>query len=200
MSRVRVDREQGATYVELFFDLVFVYAVTQLTATVQQDLTWPGVGKAALLFWLVWWSWTQFTWTLNLADTEHPWIRLPVLAATAVAFFLAQAVPDAFTTAGVWFAVTYVLVRLLGLGLQEWVYRGDAAQSSSLFVWASASLLGLGLVLVGGFVQPGLRLVLWSAALIADVAAALLAGRGSWQLAPVPLRRAPRPHRDHRAR
>ena len=183
-STVRVDRAQGATFVELFFDLVFVYAVTQLTATVLHDLSWTGVGKAALLFWLVWWSWTQFTWTLNLADTEHVWVQLPVLAATAVAFFLAQAVPDAYTSAGGWFAASYVVVRLVGLGLQEWVYLGDREQERALSIWARASLVGLALVLVGGFVGGQARVWLWVGALVADIGAAALAGRGSWQLDP----------------
>ena len=98
MGRIRVDTTQGATFVELFFDLVFVYAVTQLTSFVLHDLTWSGVFHAGLLFWLVWWAWTQFTWTLNQADTEHVLVRLPTLAATAIAFFLAQSIPDAFGT------------------------------------------------------------------------------------------------------
>ena len=182
MSRVRVDTAQGATFVELFFDLVFVYAVTQLTALVLNDLTWSGVGRAGLLFWLVWWSWTQFTWTLNLADTEHVWVRLPTLAATAVAFFLAQAVPDAFTTAGAWFAVSYVVVRLIGLGLQAWVNRGD--QGFAITIWSSASLVGLVLVVVGGLADPDVRVWFWLAAFLADVLAALVAGRGDWVLEP----------------
>lgn len=180
---IRVDRTQGATFVELFFDLVFVYAVTQLTATVLHDLSWTGVGKAALLFWLVWWSWTQFTWTLNLADTEHVWVRLPVLAATAVAFFLAQAVPDAYGAAGAWFAVAYVTVRLLGLALQEWVYAGDETQKRGVSTWVRSSLVGLALVLAGGFASGDARVWLWGAALAADIAAATLGGRGPWQLA-----------------
>jgi low temperature requirement protein LtrA len=182
MSRVRVDTVQGATFVELFFDLVFVYAVTQLTSSVLHDLTWSGVGKAALLFWLVWWAWTQFTWTLNLADTEHVWVRLPTLAATAVAFFLAQSVPDAYTSAGAWFAISYVVVRLIGLGVQVWVISAD--QKVSVTRWTVASQLGLVLVLVGGFVGPETRLWFWLAAFVADILAATLAGRGEWILEP----------------
>jgi low temperature requirement protein LtrA len=96
MSRVRAADIQGVTFVELFFDLVFVYAITQLTRSVLQDLTWTGVGRWVLVFWLIWWAWTQFTWTLNLVDTEIPQIRFLALAGTATAFFLAQAVPDAY--------------------------------------------------------------------------------------------------------
>lgn len=180
MSRVRAGRAQGATYVELFFDLVFVYAITQLTSLVLHDLTWGGVTKAALLFWLVWWAWTQFTWTLNLADTEHVWVRLPTLIATAVAFFLAQSVPDAFGDAGAWFAVSYVVVRLVGLGVQAWVIGSD--QLESLLTWASLSFIGIGLVMIGGFVGPETRVWFWLGALLADLVSAVRAGRGVWVL------------------
>jgi low temperature requirement protein LtrA len=176
-----VDRAQGATFVELFFDLVFVFAVTQLTSTVLHDLTWSGVGHAAVIFWLVWWAWTQFTWTLNLADTEHVWVRLPTLVATAVAFFLAQAVPDAFGSAGAWFAVSYVIVRILGIGVQAWVIAED--QRSSISLWAIWSSVGMALVLVGGFVDPELRLWLWLAAFVFDVTSAAMAGQRTWVIA-----------------
>ncbi|MFZ0014219.1 MAG: low temperature requirement protein A [Acidimicrobiia bacterium] len=182
MSRIRVDTTQGTTFVELFFDLVFVYAITQLTSLVLHDLTWSGLGRAALLFWLVWWAWTQFTWTLNVADTEHAWVRLPTLAATAVAFFMAQSVPDAFGDAGIWFAVSYVLVRLVGIGVQGWVLSGEPG--GAFPVWASSSLIGIGLVLAGGLASPEARVWLWLAALVADLLAAGFAGRGVWQLEP----------------
>lgn len=184
ITGVRVDKVQGATFVELFFDLVFVYAVTQLTSAVLHDLTWAGVGRAALLFWLVWWSWTQFTWTLNAADTEHIWIRLPTLAATAVAFFLAQAVPDAFTTAGLWFAASYALVRLIGLGVQGWLLGADRTERASFLSFALPSLVGIMLVLAGALVGRELRPWLWAGAVLADILTAEFAGRGVWAIEP----------------
>ena len=68
MSRVRTDQTQGVTFVELFFDLVFVYAVTQLTVSVIHDLTWGGVAQWSLVFWLVWWAWTQFIRSVTRAS------------------------------------------------------------------------------------------------------------------------------------
>lgn len=182
MSRLRTDEAQGATFVELFFDLVFVYAITQLTATVLHDLTWEVVGRNLLVFWLVWWAWTQFTWTLNLADTEHTQIRLLTLVATAVAFFLAQAVPDAYDTAGLWFAISYTLVRLLGLWGQVWVIGDDEVQSAGLTRFASASSVGIILVVIGGFVDPELRAWFWLGAILADFATVTIAGRRTWVL------------------
>ncbi len=109
-------------------------------------------------------------------------MRLPTLAATAVAFFMAQSVPDAFTTAGLWFAISYVIVRAIGLGVQFWVIAGD--QKVSVTRWTIASQLGIVLVLVGGFLEPGARVWVWGAAFAADIVAATLAGRGQWLLEP----------------
>jgi len=184
VTRVRADKTQGATFVELFFDLVFVFAVTQLTSFVLHDHTWIGVFHAGLIFWLVWWAWTQFTWTLNLADTEHVLVRLPTLAATAVAFFLAQSIPDAFDSAGLWFAATYVVLRIIGLAVQAWVLAGDAEQTGSQATFALASAMGLALVLVGGLVEPELRVWLWLGAVAADLVTVAIAGRGTWILEP----------------
>ena len=63
--------DQRATFVELFFDLVFVFSVTQVVALLHHEFNWTGVGQSLLVFWLVWWAWTQFTWALNAANTEH---------------------------------------------------------------------------------------------------------------------------------
>src|SRR5687768_14561646 len=97
--------DQKVTFVELFFDLVFVFSVTQVVGLLHDGLSWIVVGQAVLVFWLVWWAWTQFTWALNAADTTHPTVELGTLVATAVAFFMAVAVPEAFHDRALWFAV-----------------------------------------------------------------------------------------------
>src|SRR5688500_8944320 len=109
--------DQKVTFVELFFDLVFVFSVTQVVGLLHDGLSWIAVGQAILVFWLVWWAWTQFTWALNAADTTHHLVALATLAATAVAFFMAVVVPDAFQARALWFAIPYVLVRVIGLAL-----------------------------------------------------------------------------------
>jgi low temperature requirement protein LtrA len=182
VTHPRVNHEQGATFVELFFDLVFVYAVTQLTAFVLHDLTWSGVGRALVLFWLVWWAWTQFTWALNLADTEHVWIRVPTLAATALTFFLAQSLPAAYGQAGLWFAVSYALSRLVGIGVQLWVLWGEDSNGRAGGVSGGLSLGGIAFVLAGGFVDGELRVALWAAAMAADLVTVAFTGRERWDL------------------
>ena len=183
---LRADAPQAVTFVELFFDLVFVFAVTQVTALTAQDLTTGGVLRSILLFWLIWWAWTQFTWTLNPADTTHSGVRLVTLIATGVAFVMATAVPHAFEEDGLWFAGPYVIVRLLGLGLQVRLeLERPSHEHAGVWRWASLSLVGLVLVLAGAIGDPGLRPGLWVLAILADLVAAAIAGRDQeWSLHP----------------
>ncbi|HSR41017.1 MAG TPA: low temperature requirement protein A, partial [Longimicrobiales bacterium] len=137
---------QSATFIELFFDLVFVFSVTQVVALLHDGLTWGALGNAVLVFWLVWWAWTQFTWALNAADTTHPFVELSTLAATALAFFMAVGVPDAFRGGALWFAVPYVLVRGVGLLLYGRVVSANPDQKAAVRTFATVSLGGLAVV------------------------------------------------------
>ncbi|OGO54271.1 MAG: hypothetical protein A2V85_17360 [Chloroflexi bacterium RBG_16_72_14] len=183
---VRTAQPQPVTFVELFFDLVFVFAVTQLTATTANDLTADGVLRAILLGWLIWWAWTQFTWTLNPADTTHVTVRVVTLAATGAAFVMAASVPRAFADDALWFAVPYLVVRGLGLGLQVAVEtEREGVSHTAVYRWAGLSVIGLALVLAGALAEPGLRSPLWVLAIVADLLAAAVAGqRASWDLNP----------------
>ena len=165
--------DQAVTFVELFFDLVFVFAVTQITALTATNLTWSGVARSILLFWLIWWAWTQFTWTLNPADTTHDLVRILTLVATGVAFIMATSVTRAFGPEVFWFVVPYLLVRLLGLGLQVRIdLERDRMDRGSVAIWASLSLIGLALVFAGAFVDSPARNWIWLAAIGADLFAA----------------------------
>ena len=185
-SNLRTSDPQSVTFVELFFDLVFVFAITQLTALTAHDLTPDGVLRSILLGWLIWWAWTQFTWTLNPADTTHPGVRVVTLMATGVALVMAASVARAFAEDALWFAVPYVLVRALGLALQVGVDRERADASHTVVIaWSALSTIGLALVLIGAVVDPSLRPLFWLLAIVADVIAAAWAGRGaSWDLNP----------------
>ena len=185
-SSLHAPESQPVTFVELFFDLVFVFAVTQTTVALAHDLTWPGALRSLLLFWLIWWAWTQFTWTLNPADTTHRLVRSITLVATGTAFVMAASVPRAFEDDALWFAVPYVVVRALGLYLQVRVDHERAADDAHLVTrWALGSTVGLVLVVVGALIDPPARNWLWLLVIVADLGAATLAGRGkTWDLSP----------------
>jgi low temperature requirement protein LtrA len=187
--RLRAADPQAVTFVELFFDLVFVFAVTQLTVATAHDLTPDGLLRSILLGWLIWWAWTQFTWTLNPADTTHSIVRVVTLAATGVALIMAASVPHAFSDEALLFAIPYVAVRVLGLGLQIRVGREyEDAGRSGIATWAALSMVGLVLVLAGAVVAPSLRPWVWFLAIVADLVAASVAGRReAWDLNPAHL-------------
>ncbi len=187
---IRAADAQSVAFVELFFDLVFVFAVTQLTVLTAHDLTPDGILRSILLGWLIWWAWTQFTWTLNPADTTHPVVRIITLTATGVALVMAASVPRAFADDALWFAAPYVLVRVLGLGLQVWVDRDGSttAVTPGVVRWVGLSTIGLVLVLVGAVVDPTVRPWVWLLAILADLVAAVIAGRNTtWDLNPAHL-------------
>jgi low temperature requirement protein LtrA len=185
-SSLHAPESQSVTFVELFFDLVFVFAVTQITVALAHDLTWSGAVRSLLLFWLIWWAWTQFTWTLNPADTTHRAVRTITLAATGTAFVMAASVPLAYDDDALWFAIPYVVVRSLGLYLQARVDSERGADDAHLITrWAWGSTVGLVLVLAGALIEPPARNWLWVLVIVADLGAATLAGQGkTWDLSP----------------
>ena len=178
--------DQRVTFVELFFDLVFVFAVTQLVRIVHHHPGVVGGGQAVLLFWLVWWGWTQFTWALNAADTTHPMVELSTLLATAVAFFMAVAIPGAFEGRALWFAVPYVAVRLIGLQVYGKVaHAADRKQHAAVRVFTYASIFGLAAVLVGAWLGGTWQLGFWAGAILLDLWAARVGARQEgWNLHP----------------
>jgi low temperature requirement protein LtrA len=182
-SPLHAPEEQGVTFVELFFDLVFVFAVTQVTALTAQNLTPDGVLRSLVLFWLIWWGWTQFTWTLNPADTTHVVVRVITLAATAAAFVMATSVQQAFLDGALWFAVPYLIVRVLGLALQVTVdiERTDDYRAG-IWRWAGVSAIGLALVLAGALADPSIRPFIWVLAILTDLLATQAASGRTWDI------------------
>ncbi len=178
--------EQTVTFVELFFDLVFVFSVTQVAHLLAKHLDWTGVGQAVLVFWMVWWAWTQFTWALNAANTTHAGVELGTLLATGVAFFMAVALPGAFTEEAIWFALPYLAVRVIGLTMYirvAWV--ADPTQHAAVRGFAFMSMGGLAAVLAGAIAGPPTLYWLWGLAILLDVIAALVAGEAEgWNLHP----------------
>jgi low temperature requirement protein LtrA len=177
--------EQPVTFVELFFDLVFVFSVTQVVGLLHDGLTWIALGQAVLVFWLVWWAWTQFTWSLNAMDTTHTLVELGVLIATAVAFFMAVALPEAFHDLALWFGIAYVLVRVIGLLLYIWVASAVPSMQRGVFTFTAISIGGLIAVLLGGYLGGAAQFWLWALAILLDVVASAVAGQiDGWNLHP----------------
>jgi low temperature requirement protein LtrA len=175
--------DQRVTFVELFFDLVFVFCVTQVVTLLHGHVDPKTAGSALLVFWLVWWAWTQYAWALNAANTDHPRVQLTTLLATAVAFMLAVGIPRALGDGAMWFAIPYVAVRVIGLLLYYWVASSDPEQRTAVRVFGTLSGTGLVAVLVGAALGGAAQYVSWACAIALDLVAAGVGGRREgWNL------------------
>src|SRR4051795_13235811 len=97
-------REQHATTLELFYDLVFVFAITQVSQLLLSDLTWRGAGRAALVLMVVWWAWNYTTWVTNELDPESIVVRIVLIALMLASLLMAIAIPHAFGDEALLFA------------------------------------------------------------------------------------------------
>jgi low temperature requirement protein LtrA len=170
-----VEEEKRTGYLELFFDLVFVFAFTQVTTMVVEDTSAAGFGRAALVFALVWWAWSAYAWLTNAIDVENVATRLFVFAAMVATFFLAIAVPDAFTDEGVWFVIAYFVVRVLHVALYLWGVRDDPVQRLAVARLSPWFLVAPVIALGGGFVDDPWRTALWTVSIAVDVVGTLVA-------------------------
>jgi low temperature requirement protein LtrA len=177
--------DQRVTFVELFFDLVFVFCITQVVTLLHGHVDAKTAGSALLVFWLVWWAWTQFTWALNAANTDHHRVQLATLLATAIAFLLAVGIPRALGDGALWFAVPYVAVRVVGLTVYYWVAWSNPVQRRAVHVFASISVTGLVAVLIGATAGGAAQYWWWAAAIGLDLVAAGIGGQQQgWNLHP----------------
>ena len=174
---------QKVTFVELFFDLVFVFSVTQIVGLLHNDIAWVTVGQAILVFWLVWLGWGQFTWALNAANTKHYLIQFGVLVAAAIALFMGISLPRAFQDRALWFAITYILVRVIRLILFSLVASEDPKLRGALRTWTVLSITGFIAVLVGGYMGGQAQYWLWGLAVFLDIFAAAVSGQAEeWNI------------------
>jgi low temperature requirement protein LtrA len=177
-----VEEEKRTGYIELFFDLVFVFAFTQVTTLVLEDTSAAGFARAALVFALVWWAWAAYAWLTDAIDVENVTTRLFIFGAMLAAFFIAIALPDAYTDEGAWFAVAYFLVRVLQIALYVWGVRDDPGQRAGVLRLAPWFLVAPTVALAGGFVDDPWRTTLWTVSLAIDVVGTLFAARAGFRI------------------
>ncbi|TYB46991.1 low temperature requirement protein A [Actinomadura chibensis] len=147
--------EQGArvTFFELFFDLVFVFAVTQLSHLLLEHLTPRGAGETLLLLLAVWWAWMYTCWTTNWFSPDHPAVRLMLVAVMIAGLFMAAMLPGAFGGEALWFAGAYVAIqvgRTLFVVVCTWGHRLGPNFQRVLFWQAAAGVLWIGGALADG--------------------------------------------------
>ncbi|MGH9212459.1 MAG: low temperature requirement protein A [Acidimicrobiales bacterium] len=173
------------TFLELFFDLVFVLAVTQCTAFMVQDPTWEGLAKGVLVLGVVWWAWVGYAWLTSVVNPEEGMVRMAIFLAMAGVIVTALCIPDAFGDLGLTFAVAYGVVRVGQLALFHVASRDTPDLRRS--VWAGlvpSTAVGIGLLVVAHFTDGAAQISLWASALALDVLGPYLFGSAGWKLAP----------------
>ena len=179
------DAEHQVTPLELFFDLVFVFAITQVTTLLAREPTWGGVLRGMLVLVALWWAWTGYAWLTSTMDVDEGGVRLAVLTSMGAMLVAALAVPHAFGDHGVLFGVAYLLVRVLHVVLYAIVGRDDPDLLGAVLRFAPTAIAGASLLVLAGFVDGHARVALWLVALAIDYLgpAVFGAGRG-WRIAP----------------
>ena len=187
MSEAELERddEHRVTPLELFFDLVFVFAMTQVTSLLADDPTWGGVLRGMLVLTALWWAWTAYAWLTSAADVDEGGVRLVMLGSMGAMLIVALAVPGAFGGDAVLFAVAYLVVRILHLVLSAIVARDDPDRLGALLRFAPTAMFGASLLIVAGFLDGDARIAVWMVALAVDYLGPLVVGVGQgWRVAP----------------
>ncbi len=185
MADRAIEREQRVTPLELFFDLVVVFAITQVTELMSSDLTWRGLGRGLLVFAAIWWSWTGYAWLTNALEPEEGLVRAGMFAAMAAMFVVALAVPRVFGSEGVLFGVAYLFVRLINIGLYAFARKGRRTDvRPALARLVPSTIVGPSLILLAGWVEGGWRVPLWVLALLVMYGGGLLGVGPGWRISP----------------
>jgi low temperature requirement protein LtrA len=175
---------ERVTPLELFFDLVFVLALTQCTTLIARTPTWEGMLKGLLALGVLWWSWVGYAWLTSVLDPEEGAVRLLMFAAMAAFLVAALCVPGAFGSEALLFVCAYAVVRGAHIVLFMLASSGDAAMRRSVLGLAVSTAIGVGLLVLAAFTSGALQLGLWALALLLDAGAPYLFGADGWKLSP----------------
>jgi len=166
--------------VELFFDLAFVFAFSQLVAHLIHHPTWRGAAEAWLLFAMLWMAWSTFTWSANAVSGNARSVRIIFLIATAATLPAAGGVTTAYEGGGVVFAISVSVILAMALAIQLWAFDAGTAERASAIRYARPNLVAMVLWIAGGFATDEARLVLWVLGLGSILYGTIRARRGTW--------------------
>ena len=162
-----VETDYRATPLELFFDLVFVFAFTQVTGLMSENPTWEGLGQGVLVLALVWWAWGGYAWMTNALHRDDWLARLGLFSAMGAMLIAALAVPQAFGDDAVVFGFAYFAVRAIHIAVYAYGAEEDDV-SGAILTLAPGLLVAPALIVVAGFLDGGAQVGLWIVALLID--------------------------------
>jgi low temperature requirement protein LtrA len=168
--RIRSDEEQRSTNLELFFDLVFVFALTQVSTLLARELNWTGAGSALFLLLVAWWAWIYTTWMTNWFDPDAAAVRVVLLCVMLAGLLMSIAIPRAFGALGLMFALAYVALQLVrNAFIVVGTDRAEPLHPSFKRILAWSAWTGA-LWIAGGVLAGEARVIVWLVALICDYA------------------------------
>jgi low temperature requirement protein LtrA len=167
---------------ELFFDLVFVLAITQCTALMAHDPTWRGIAHGLVVLGLLWWSWVGYAWLTSVVDPEEGGVRLVLFAAMAALLVASLCVPEAFGDLGLTLAVAYGGVRAAHIALFMLASRDDPGLRQAVVGLSVSTAIGVGILVLGSQFDGDVRLTVWALALVFDMAGPLFIDTSGWRL------------------
>jgi low temperature requirement protein LtrA len=176
--------EQRVTPLELFFDLMFVFAITQVTGFIAAHPTWTRLVQALAILAVLWWAWVAYAWLGNTAASDDGAMRVVLLIAMGPLLVLSLAVPGAFGGDGLIFGVAYLCVRVLHLAGYLILARDDPALRALVSRLASTMLPAVSLIVLAGFLDGVPRALCWIAALAVDYGGLALRGTDGWNVQP----------------
>ena len=174
--------EERVTPLELFLDLIFVFALTQVTAFIYGDPTWAGLVKGLLVLSILWWAWAAYAWLTNTINPEEGAVRIAMFGAMTAMFIASLAVPDVFGNDAFMFACAYAIVRIAHLVLYAVAGRGDRDLLAAIARLGTGSLIGIALLFVASALDGPIQTAVWALAVAIDFAGAWIGGGRGWRL------------------
>jgi low temperature requirement protein LtrA len=176
--------EERVTPLELFFDLVFVLALTRCTALMSNHPTWSGLAQGLLVLVMLWWAWTGYAWLTSVLDPEEGAVRLIIFGAIAALLIVSLCVPEAFGSLALVFALAYGAVRVAHIGLFMLASPEDDALRHSVLGLAISTMIAVGLLALASFFDGLAQGAIWLLAILLDMGGPYLFGSEGWKLVP----------------
>ena len=185
-----VTEDQSVTALELFFDLVFVYALTQVTALISDHMTGRGVLQGMIVLALIWWCWVGYSWLGNIVKADEGVARAAFIAVMAAMFSAALAIPESFVdlpgglSGPLTLALCYSVVRIVHLGFFAYAARSahDSGLMHQLVKFGVVTLTSIALMIAGALAGGDAQIALWLGAVAVDYLGTQVIGAGGWRL------------------
>jgi low temperature requirement protein LtrA len=182
--RLREGGEERVTPLELFFDLVFVLAITQCTALMSHHPTWSGLAQGLLVLGMLWWAWVGYAWLTSVVDPEEGAVRLVMFGAMAALLIVSLCVPHAFGELGLAFALSYGVVRIAQICLFILASPEDDALRHAVLGLAVSTAIAVSLLAAASLFDGLAQGSIWALALFLDLFGPYLIPPAGWRLHP----------------